>query len=283
MTTEAEGEGAVGRSVDVVVVGGGIAGSSLAGAVARAGLEVLVLERQTSYRDKVRGEYLHPWGVAEAQRLGIDATLVAAGGSWVTEAVGYDELIPPSHAPVIRIEHIRRDVPGAMDVGHPQTCTALAEMAVAAGVTFLRGVGDVSVSAGVAPCVRYGLDDVEHEVRCRLIVGADGRASSVRRQLGLTLHGTEPRTWGAGMLASGLASLPVQRAALGTHDDVLYLIFPCEGGVARLYLWYALDRLSGSSVRTGSRSFSIRSGWIACLTARRSPPPNPPVRVPSTR
>ena len=43
------------RSVDVVVVGGGIAGSALATVLARRGLDVVVLERQTAYRDKVRG------------------------------------------------------------------------------------------------------------------------------------------------------------------------------------------------------------------------------------
>jgi len=45
---------------DVVVVGGGIAGSAVAAALAAADLTVLVLERQTVYRDKVRGEYMHP-------------------------------------------------------------------------------------------------------------------------------------------------------------------------------------------------------------------------------
>ena len=39
-------------SADVVVVGGGIAGSSLATVLARDGYQVVVLERQTTYRDK---------------------------------------------------------------------------------------------------------------------------------------------------------------------------------------------------------------------------------------
>ncbi|MDP8932110.1 MAG: FAD-dependent oxidoreductase, partial [Actinomycetota bacterium] len=43
------------QSADVVVVGGGIAGSALATALAMGGLEVVVLERQSAYRDKVRG------------------------------------------------------------------------------------------------------------------------------------------------------------------------------------------------------------------------------------
>ena len=40
------------ETVDVVVVGGGIAGSALAGRLAEAGLEVLFLERQATYRDR---------------------------------------------------------------------------------------------------------------------------------------------------------------------------------------------------------------------------------------
>jgi flavin-dependent dehydrogenase len=49
------------HSVDVVVVGGGIAGNAIAKAAAERGLDVLVLERQTSYRDKVRGEVMSTW------------------------------------------------------------------------------------------------------------------------------------------------------------------------------------------------------------------------------
>lgn len=50
---------------DVVVVGAGIGGAALATVLARNGIDVLVLERQTAYRDKVRGEWMAPWGVAE--------------------------------------------------------------------------------------------------------------------------------------------------------------------------------------------------------------------------
>ncbi|MGJ3626820.1 SDR family NAD(P)-dependent oxidoreductase [Sphingomonas sp. MMS24-JH45] len=66
---------------DLIVVGGGIGGSALAAVMARAGKSVLLLEKSTAYEDRVRGEWIAPWGVAETRRLGLYDTLVAAGGT----------------------------------------------------------------------------------------------------------------------------------------------------------------------------------------------------------
>ena len=55
---------------DVVIVGGGIAGGAMATVLARGGLEVVLLERDASYPDRVRGEWIAPWGVVEFTRLG---------------------------------------------------------------------------------------------------------------------------------------------------------------------------------------------------------------------
>ena len=43
------------EAFEVVIIGGGIAGNALATVLARAGRAVLVLERATVYRDRVRG------------------------------------------------------------------------------------------------------------------------------------------------------------------------------------------------------------------------------------
>ena len=64
---------------DVVIVGGGIAGSALAIALARGGVEVVVLEATEVFEDRVRGESMMPWGVAEAAGLGVLDPLRAAG------------------------------------------------------------------------------------------------------------------------------------------------------------------------------------------------------------
>ncbi len=64
---------------DVVVVGGGIAGASLAFGLASRGLGVVVLEPTLDYPDRVRGEAIMPWGVKEASNLGVDKVLLDAG------------------------------------------------------------------------------------------------------------------------------------------------------------------------------------------------------------
>ena len=53
------------------MVGGDLAGSSVAVTLAREGVEVLLVERERVFRDRVRGEVMATWGTVEAKRLGL--------------------------------------------------------------------------------------------------------------------------------------------------------------------------------------------------------------------
>jgi len=61
---------------DIITVGGGLAGATLAKAMAEKGARVLVLERERQFKDRVRGEVIFPWGVAELQKLGVHQLLL---------------------------------------------------------------------------------------------------------------------------------------------------------------------------------------------------------------
>jgi len=62
---------------DLLSVGCGLAGSVLARAMVMAGFSVLVVEKETKFKGRVRGEVLLAWGSAEAKELGIYHILLA--------------------------------------------------------------------------------------------------------------------------------------------------------------------------------------------------------------
>ena len=252
-------------SIDVVVVGGGIAGSATATVLARAGLPVLVLERATEYRDRVRGEWLSPWGVVEAQRLGLYDTLVAAGGHHVPRFIGWDETVDPAQAEAeaLDLADLLPGVPGPLCLGHPTACAALADAAVAAGATVLRGVSSIRITGGPAPEVRYQLEGGERSVRCRLIVGADGRGSVVRQQAGVPLSADEPHHLFAGLLVEDL-DWPDDLQTIGTEGDVHFFVFPQGAGKARLYLGHALSQRQRFAGPEGAAEF-LRAFDVKCV------------------
>ncbi len=229
---------------DVVIVGGGIAGSALALVLARRGASVTVLERQQDYADRVRGEYIHPWGVAEAQQLRLVDILLDAGGIFATRAVGYDESVP-SDAAETRARNITMmvpGVPGGLGVGHPAACRALSQAAEAAGARYCRGTSKASVTAGAHPAVAFETDGGVRQVHCRLVVGADGRNSRVRSQAGIPLRSAEPTHLFSGMLVGDVSEWPQDSYATASEGDIQCQIFPQGDGRVRLYTTTAPDQ-----------------------------------------
>ncbi len=172
--------------VDLVVVGGGIAGSAIAARMSTAGTSVLVLEQTEQFVDRVRGEYIAPWGVREVIALGLwDVVSSVEHCNVFTRFVGFEEQIPE----VVAIGSMRDfkvmvpDVPGAIGVSHPGLSEALLAHATSCGADVVRGTSSVSVERGSTSTVRWNVGDQAFEVETRLVVATDGRASTIRRAL----------------------------------------------------------------------------------------------------
>jgi 2-polyprenyl-6-methoxyphenol hydroxylase-like FAD-dependent oxidoreductase len=88
-------------SYDLVIIGGGIAGCALGRAMALNGAEVLIIEKEARYRDRIRGEVLLPWGSLEARELGIYDILLRSCAREAPYELFFlaGEPAPPRHFP----------------------------------------------------------------------------------------------------------------------------------------------------------------------------------------
>jgi 2-polyprenyl-6-methoxyphenol hydroxylase-like FAD-dependent oxidoreductase len=166
----------------VVIVGAGPAGAALAYLLARRGIDTTLLERHSDFEREFRGEVLMPSGLDALAQMGL-ADDVAR--------------LPRSDLRAIEFYYRGRKLARASppsDVFEPALPTwlpqpALLEMlvarAAATGAFHLeRGATarDLVREDGRIVGVRAQTERGEREFRADLVVGADGRASSVRKR-----------------------------------------------------------------------------------------------------
>jgi flavin-dependent dehydrogenase len=160
--------------MDLLVAGGGPAGLATAIFGARAGLEVVLVERRHGPVDKACGEGLMPHAVELLRRLGVQ----------------------PQGKPFRGITYLdhRHRVTGMFRGGAGRGVrrtvlhAALLEAATAAGVRIEHGdVGPVSQNATSVHCNGF---------HARYLAAADGLHSPIRTSLGLAQPSRGPRRWG---------------------------------------------------------------------------------------
>jgi menaquinone-9 beta-reductase len=249
---------------DIVVVGGGLGGSALAKAMSERGAHVLVLERETQFHDRVRGEALWPWGVAEAKSLDIYDLLCetcAFERRWLIGLGPDRDLVTttPQNLPILTFYH-------------PEMQEVMLRAAVQAGADVRRGALVKSVAGGVPTNVLFEADSGREQAQARLVVGGDGRGSSMRTWGRFTVTGAPERLMLAGVLLKNVRSM---------RDEAIYFILNTQLGEAaflveqrlgraRAYVAYRADsgfRLQGAGSLPRFIEESVRCGMPADFLA----------------
>ncbi len=169
----------------VCIAGGGPAGMMLGFLLARAGVDVTVLEKHADFFRDFRGDTIHPSTLELMQQLGI-----------------LDEFLKVPHQKAARISARFGGLSFVFaDFSHlPVTCRFIAFMPQWDFLAFLAGQGrrypnfrlrmnaevtDLLWENGRVAGVRAQTPDGPLELRAALTVGCDGRSSTVRRAAGL--------------------------------------------------------------------------------------------------
>lgn len=172
---------------DVIVVGAGPAGATLARLLAGAGVEVLLLDRATFPRPKPCGEYLSPGALRLLHEMGVGERVEAMAGArlrgFVVRAYGRTTMRGTFGA----APGWQGAPPYGLGIGRRALDAELVALAREAGACLLTAtrVTEVVRGDGAVTGVRALCDGREVTLHARLVVGADGVAGVVGRRLGL--------------------------------------------------------------------------------------------------
>lgn len=232
---------------DLVIVGGGIAGSTLAHRMSGRGATVLVVEKERKFKDRVRGDGMTSWGAQLARDLGIYDFLL--------ESCAHE--LPILNIFVSGMQIANRDLLTTtpkqtpfFTFYHPDMQETLLAAAERSGADVRRGAQVNGISGGARPSVIIKNGEGSREVRGRLVVGADGRTSAARKWGAFEVVRDADHLVIAGVLMDGIET-STKAATLYFNPDVgkAAYFFPQRDGKVRCYAVHGVDpktKLSGA-------------------------------------
>ncbi|HYI26107.1 MAG TPA: NAD(P)/FAD-dependent oxidoreductase, partial [Thermomicrobiales bacterium] len=228
-------------SPDVAIVGGGVAGSSLAVVLRRAGLDVHLIERSDLFRDRVRGETIHPWGVGHVRELGL-YDLVRDSASAQEQRLWQKYVDGEAQEPSRWADNFPK-TPNGLGVAHVDLQEALLAEAVRTGAMLHRPAEVAFDRIRDRPRLGITTPDGETSISPALVVGADGEHSATRRWLGGTRRADPTHHYLGGVLVQGLG-LATDRIHQALFSGGMILTSPLSEDRARVYIICDPERAS---------------------------------------
>lgn len=247
---------------DVIVVGGGIAGSVVGGVLARAGYGVLVLEKEAAFRDRVRGESTWPYAVADALAMGLQPLFDQAG---IVDIVGVRRYRDGKEVTCCR--WAEDSIDGLPEIGflHSRFQEAAWQWAASQGAVMQRPAKVIAYTRNGASSITAVVNGEERSYQALLVVGADGKHSMARRWTGGETDNHPEHHRCGGVLVTGVDSSDRDTNNLCSTDLEVVNWFAAGPVHTRLYVLMSAARLRETSI---DRAFEKLAAY-----ARPSLPP----------
>jgi 2-polyprenyl-6-methoxyphenol hydroxylase-like FAD-dependent oxidoreductase len=258
---------------DIIVVGGGLGGATLAKAMAENGARVLVLERERQFKDRVRGEGTFPWGVAELQKLGVYQLLLDTCARSIRWEDVYMGGVRTEHRDLIATSPQQMPM---LNWLHNEMEEVLLQAAQDAGAEVRRGARACGLIPGARPSVAVEDQARVEELKARLVVCADGRGSIARKWINLPVQRESYGTLLAGVLCEATPDVPADtnHFFLFPGPGVFAFLCPQNHGRTRAYAWHprAMEhRFQGTDDLPRFVEESVKAGVPAQWYSRLEP------------